>query len=100
MCDQEVMRADFMTDIASDVIAIIAKRKRAEKSNVELSDRLESLGLESLDAVEMIFDIEERFDIQIPYNANTNNLRTQFDTVNEVVSAVERLVAQRKSPAT
>lgn len=94
------MGADFMTDIASDVIAIIAKRKRADKPNVELSDRLDSLGLESLDGVEMIFDLEEKFDIQIPYNANTGNLRTQFDTVNDVVSAIESLVAQRKSPAT
>jgi acyl carrier protein len=86
-----------MTDVANDVIAIIAKKKRVDKPNVELTDRLEDLGLESLDAVEMIFDIEEKFDISIPYNANTNNPRTEFDTVGDVVNAIEKLVAEKKS---
>jgi acyl carrier protein len=86
-----------MNDVASGVIAIIAKKKRVEKPTVELSDRLEDLGLESLDAVEMIFDLEETFDIQIPYNANTNNPRTEFESVGDVVKAVEQLVAKKKS---
>ena len=85
-----------MSDVASDVIAIIAKKKRGEKPTVEITDNLADLGLESLDAVEMIFDIEEKFDIQIPYNANTNNPRTEFETVGDVVKAVEALVAQKK----
>jgi acyl carrier protein len=86
-----------VSDIASEVIAIIAKKKRVDKPTVELSDRLETLGLESLDAVEMIFDLEEKFDIEIPYNANTNNPRTEFDTVGDVVNAIEKLVAKKKS---
>ncbi|MGA7974639.1 MAG: acyl carrier protein [Pseudolabrys sp.] len=86
-----------MTDVAKDVIEIIAKKKRVDKPTVELTDRLEDLGLESLDAVEMIFDLEEKFDISIPYNANTNNPRTEFDTVDDVVKAIEKLVADKKS---
>ena len=86
-----------MSDVASDVIAIIAKKKRVEKPGVEVSDRLEDLGLQSLDAVEMIFDLEEKFDIEIAYNANVNNPRTDFETVGDVVRAVEALVAQKNS---
>ncbi len=86
-----------MTDVAKDVIDIIAKKKRVDKPTVEATDRLEDLGLESLDAVEMIFDLEEKFDISIPYNANTNNPRTEFDTVGDVVKAIEKLVAEKKS---
>lgn len=86
-----------MSDIANEVIEIVTKKKRVEKPTVELSDRLEDLGLESLDAVEMIFDLEEKFDISIPYNANTNNPRTEFDTVADVVKAIEKLVAEQKS---
>ena len=82
-----------MTDVTSDVIDIIAKKKRVDKPTVELSDRLEDLGLELLDAVEMIFDLEEKFDIQIPYNAN--NPRTEFDTVGEVVRAIQELVDKK-----
>jgi acyl carrier protein len=82
-----------MTDVTSDVIDIIAKKKRVDKPTVELTDRLEDLGLESLDAVEMIFDLEEKFDIQIPYNAN--NPRTEFDTVGEVVRDIQQLVDKK-----
>jgi acyl carrier protein len=85
-----------MSDVASGVIAIVSKKKRVEKPTVELSDRLEDLGLESLDAVEMIFDLEEKFDIEIPYNANTNSLRTEFETVGDVVGAVEKVIAKKK----
>ena len=82
-----------MSDVTSDVIGIIAKKKRVDKPAVEMTDRLEDLGLESLDAVEMIFDLEEKFDIQIPYNAN--NPRTEFDTVGEVVRAIQQLVDKK-----
>lgn len=85
-----------MSDVAGDVIAIIAKKKRVDKPTVELADRLEDLGLESLDAVEMIFDLEEKFDIQIPYNANANDPQAAFETVGDVVAAVQNLVAQKK----
>jgi len=84
-----------MSDVANGVIAIIASKVRVGHPKIELSDRLEDLGLESLDAVEMIFDLEEKFDIQIPYNAN--NARTEFNTVGEVVSAVEQLVGSKAS---
>lgn len=82
-----------MSDVASEVIAIIAKKVRVDRPKIELIDRLEDLGLESLDAVEMIFDLEEKFDIQIPYNAN--NARTEFDTVGEVIRAIEQLVDKK-----
>ena len=84
-----------MSDVASDVIAIIAKKKRVDKPNVELSDRLDDLGLESLNAVEMIFDLEEKFNIEIPYNANTNNPSTEFGTVGDVVKAIQQLVDKK-----
>ena len=84
-----------MSDVTSGVIEIVAKMKRFDKPNVELTDRLEDLGLASLDGVEMIFDLEERFDIQIPYNANSP--RIDFETVGDIVSAVEKLVAKKKS---
>ncbi|MGA8259615.1 MAG: phosphopantetheine-binding protein [Arenicellales bacterium] len=81
-----------MTDVASDVLAIIAERTRGNRSTIELTDQLEDLGLESLDSVEMIFDLEEKFDIDIPYNANTSHARTEFETVGDVLAAVQKLV--------
>jgi acyl carrier protein len=82
-----------MADVAADVIAIIAKKVPGGKS-IQLADNLQQLGLESIDALEMVFDLEEKFGIQIPYNANS--AATDFATVGDVVKAIQGLVAQKQ----
>ncbi len=79
-----------MADLTADVIAIIAGKLRGQKPDIKLTDRLEDLGLESLDTVEAIFDLEEKFDIQIPFSPN--EVRAKFETVGDVVHAVEDFV--------
>jgi acyl carrier protein len=81
-----------MADVAADVIAIIRKKVPGEKQDVKLTDKLTDLGIESIDALEMIFDLEEKFGIQIPYNANS--AATDFATVGDVVKAIEKLLAE------
>ena len=80
-----------MENVEADVVAIIEKRLPAEKRDLKLSDRLDDLGIDSLGAVEMIFDLEEKFDIQIDYNAN--DPKPEFETVGEVVDAIKRHVS-------
>jgi acyl carrier protein len=81
-----------MADVAADVIAIIRKKVPGEKQDVKLTDKLTDLGIESIDALEMIFDLEEKFGIQIPHNANS--AATDFATVGDVVKAIEKLLAE------
>jgi acyl carrier protein len=84
-----------MADVTADVIAIIAKKVPEDKrAGIQLGDSLQALGLESIDALEMIFDLEEKFGIQIPYNANS--AATDFSTVGDVVKAIQRLVDESK----
>ena len=86
-----------MADVTADVIAIITKKIPGEKKEIQLADNLQALGLESIDALEMIFDLEEKFGIQIPYNANS--AATDFSTVGDVVKAIRRLVDENSKPA-
>ncbi len=81
-----------MAEVADDVIAIIAKKVPGDKA-IALTDNLQELGLELIDALEMVFDLEEKFGIQIPYNAN--NAATDFATVGDVVKAIQGLVDQK-----
>jgi acyl carrier protein len=81
----------IMDDVAADVIAIIAKRLPAEKRDLGMTDRLEDLGIDSFGAVEMIFDLEEKFDVQISYNSN--DARLDLETVGDVIGAIKNLVA-------
>ncbi|PQM61065.1 MAG: phosphopantetheine-binding protein [Rhodobacteraceae bacterium] len=58
-----------------------------------MSSTLESLGIDSVGVVEVIFTIEEEFDINIPYNANeTLSKRLDFSNVLSIVELVSELV--------
>jgi acyl carrier protein len=81
-----------MADVTADVIAIIGKKLPPDKQNLRMSDRLDEIGVDSLMAVEMIFDLEEKFDIQIPFNANDAKL--DFETVGEVVDAIKKITGR------
>jgi acyl carrier protein len=85
-----------MVDVANGVIEIIAAKVRNKQGPLQMSDPLENLGLESLDVLELTFAIEEKFNIEIPFNANTE---FDFKTVGELVKAVEGLVAKKTASA-
>jgi acyl carrier protein len=59
-----------MPDIEDAVLEIIAAKAKQERSALSRQTELATLNLDSLDVVEIIFQIEEKFDISIPYNAN------------------------------
>jgi acyl carrier protein len=81
-----------MADVTADVIAIIGKKLPPDKQNLRMTDRLDEIGVDSLMAVEMIFDLEEKFDIQIPFNANDAKL--DFETVGDVVDAIKKITGR------
>lgn len=83
-----------MSDVAQGVMAIIKKKIRVERDQIAMDDKLRDLGLESLDALELVFDIEEKFNVDIPVNANDANIGG-FETVADVVREVEKLVARQ-----
>lgn len=82
-----------MTDITADVISLIQKKLPADKQSLNRADRLKDLGIDSLSVVELIFELEEKFNIQIPYNANDS--QPEFETVGEVVDAIKNVVAKK-----
>jgi acyl carrier protein len=59
-----------------------------------LSDPLDQLGLDSLQVVELTFVIEERFDVEIPFNANFD---IEAKTVADLIQTVEGLLAAKVS---
>ncbi|MGB0553569.1 MAG: phosphopantetheine-binding protein [Alphaproteobacteria bacterium] len=81
-----------MASVESDIFEIIAEKAAVERGMVVSGASLEELEIESLDVVEIIFAIEEKFDIHVPFNANDEDL--EFDTVGDVVNAVENLIKE------
>tara|TARA_E500000331_G_scaffold238292_1_gene228638 strand:+ start:2599 stop:2862 length:264 start_codon:yes stop_codon:yes gene_type:complete len=86
-----------MTSVESDIFEIIADKAEVEREKVISNASLEELKIESLDVVEIIFAIEEKFDINVPFNANDQDL--EFDTVGDVVKAIENLIKENDGAA-
>jgi acyl carrier protein len=87
-----------MADVAREVIEVIAKQAKVDPAKVARETELTDLNLESLDSIELIFALEERFNIDIPFNANdTNSAGISFTTAGNVIDAVAQLVDEQKS---
>jgi acyl carrier protein len=80
----------------SDIIEIIAKQAKADPAMLKREKRLSELDLQSIDIVELVFAIEEKFDIEVPYSpSDQNTAGISFQTVGDVVDAVDRLVSEQ-----
>lgn len=89
-----------MVDVASDVLEVIAKQAKVEPAKVARDTELADLNLESLDTIELIFALEEKFNIEIPFNANAvEQTGIGFTTAGDVIDAVSALVEKQKGGA-
>jgi len=83
-----------MSDVAAEIMKIIGSKTNVDIGIVALTDPLDDLGLDSLAVVELAFVIEERFDVEIPFNANFD---IKAKTVGDLIQSVEALVAAKAS---
>ena len=75
-----------MADIEKSVIDIIRAKAEDHDGTVDRQSGLVELGLDSLDAIEIVFEIETAFSIDIPYSHT--DAGPEFETVADVVDAV------------
>jgi len=61
---------DSVEAITDEVRQIISKELKIPFERLTPDTALQDLGVESLDLIEIVFALEEKFDISIPYNAN------------------------------
>ena len=83
--------------VKNKIIKILSEQTLLEPSEIKEHLSLEDLNIDSLALVEIVFSIEETFNITIPFNAN-DPTNTTFDisNVNSIINAVENLI---KSPS-
>jgi acyl carrier protein len=86
-----------MEDVASKIVDILKKNMKDPPETISLDTKLTDLEIESLDLAVIVFDIEDAFGIQIPYNANEE--MTDFATVGSVVERVRALVSEKGGAA-
>ena len=83
-------------DVLNDVKLIISKQVGVPFEDLSPQSRLEVIGVESLDIIEIVFALEEKFKIAIPFNAN-DSAHLAFDTVGQVAEAVQKLLGPKHS---
>jgi acyl carrier protein len=84
-------RKVLMSTVQQDTFDIIAKQAKIDIASITPQSTLKDLGIASLDAIEVIFDIEEHFNINLP-NEDTD---LENGTVGHLVEAIERQLAQK-----
>jgi acyl carrier protein len=76
------------------VLKVIATSKRIPLETVTIDSQFEQLGIDSMDAVEILFALEGEFDISIP----DEDVRT-VRNVRDMCAGVERLLAAKNASA-
>ena len=76
---------------------ILKKNMKEPSDSIALDTQLTDLDIESLDLAVIVFDIEDTFGIEIPYNANEEV--EDFATVGSVVDKVKSIISESKSAA-
>ena len=80
-----------MDDVATKIVEILKKNMKEPPDSITLETPLSELDIESLDLAVIVFDIEDTFGIEIPYNANEEV--EDFATVGSVVDKVKAIIA-------
>lgn len=81
-------------DLIQRVLKAIATSKRIPLETVTIDSQFQELGIDSMDAVEILFALENEFDINIP----DDEVRSVRD-VRGMCEGVERLVAAKAGGA-
>jgi len=87
-------RKSMSDELSQRVFAILNKHAKTRQGEITGNTVLEEIGLESIEIVECVFDLEEAFDITIPNPGENADIDTKFTTAAEVVAAVRQLVEQ------
>ena len=68
------------------VFEVIAREQGCAQESIALESRLDELGIDSLRAITILYELEERFNIEIP-----NELIESLQTVGDIVSNIKQL---------
>ncbi len=75
-------------EIHAAIVKAIATQKRLDPSQISIDSTLEELGISSLDAITIVYEIEDVFDIEVD-NEQLENLRSVKDIVDGITKLVE-----------
>ncbi|MEM6413371.1 MAG: acyl carrier protein [Pseudomonadota bacterium] len=82
-----------MAEIESTLLEIIKENAVGLTSDPTRDTQIADLGIDSFAVVEIIYEVEEKLGIEVPFNANDNPL-ANMKTVGDLIEAVKNLSGQ------
>ena len=73
------------------IIKLIADTMHIDTSEVEADTKLETLGIDSLKAINILFELEEIYDIEIP-----NEVISELETVHDIETVLTELIGKKQ----
>ena len=89
----DLMQTDELTQ---RVLRIIAETQRKDPAQVTIDSSFEELGIDSMDGINIIFALENEFNINVP-DEEVKSIRSVRDVVEGVIRLVEQSNAAGKS---
>ena len=77
-------------NVADTIFAIIAKEANIDRAKITLDSTLKDLEIQSLDAVQILFEIEDHFKVTMPDrypNFDTESVKGLVETVQKLLAA-------------
>lgn len=85
-----------MRDIEKQVLAIIQEHAPNANGEISRESAIDELGIDSFSVVEIIFDVEDKLGIEIPFNANDATLNSAKN-VGQILDAVVKFVDENQT---
>lgn len=79
-------------ELAARVIQVIAKTQHLPPESITIDQTFAELKFDSLDGMNILFAIENEFDISIP-----DDQAVQIKSVREMVEGIEKLIAAKEA---
>lgn len=78
--------------VEADVVQAIADHIKSEPGAIAMDTPLSELGIDSLGAITILYELEDRYDIEIP-----NEVFDSLEVVNDIVVQLEKLLGDKSS---
>jgi nodulation protein F len=85
-----------MDETATKIIEILKKHMKEPRDDIDLGTALADL---KIDLAMIVFELEDTFGIEIPYNANDSDEASAFKSVGSVVERVKQVIATTEGKA-
>jgi len=78
-----------VSDVEAKVREIVAKYAKIDAKDINRDTDLETLNIESLDLIEIIFEVEDAFEIDIEQDEKAANLTTLGEVLDWLTANIE-----------